>query len=324
MRRLPPFPELVAFEAVARHLSFTKAAAELAVTQSAVSHRVRRLEKYFGTQLLRRLNPGIVLTDAGAALVPELAATLNVLARLGKRRERRLRVAAASALCTWWLAGRLTKFMTRWPGVSVELLPIDNYDSVIPEVDIRILWVGPDKDEPSATQVPLFSEHVFPVCSPRLLPHQRPLRERGALNSLTLLHKATQTHGEWSWSFWLDRLGVDDKRKRSSELRFADLGSMLSAAADGSGVTLARSLMAHDALRDGRLIVPIAGVEPMLSDKKHVARWRRDRANDPDIKAFVSWLVAEAAATVEGTNGLIDSRAFADSKRARPGVVAVS
>src|SRR5262245_46101662 len=126
MRRLPPFAELVAFEAVARHLSFTRAAAELCLTQSAVSHRVRRLEEHLGTQLIRRLNPGLALTDAGAALLPELASVLDRLEALQGRRERRLRVAAGSALCTWWLARRLPEFMSQRPGLSIELVPIEN------------------------------------------------------------------------------------------------------------------------------------------------------------------------------------------------------
>src|SRR5689334_4398430 len=128
MRQLPPFLELVAFEAVARHRSFTRAAAELCLTQSAVSHRVRRLEGYFGMQLIRRLNPGVALTESGAALLPEIMAALdslvNLSGRASGRRERKLRVAAGGSLCTWWLAGRLSSFMKARPGVSIELIPI--------------------------------------------------------------------------------------------------------------------------------------------------------------------------------------------------------
>jgi LysR family transcriptional regulator, glycine cleavage system transcriptional activator len=304
MRRLPPFAELVAFEAVARHRSFTRAAAELYVTQSAISHRVRRLEKHFGKQLIRRLNPGIALTDAGAALLPELTATLDVLEKLGERRERCLRVAAESALCTWWLAGRLTAFMKRRPGISVELVPIGNDTSVIPEVDVRILWVKPGEAGTSPTQAALGAEHVFPVCSPSLLPGGRTLRSSSPLATMTLLHKAVHATGEWSWQVWLDRLEIDLGKRRASQLRFADMGSMLSAATDGSGVALGRSLLVHDALRTGRLTLPLA-VEPMKSAKMHVARWRRAKADDPDIKAFVSWLVAEAAQTLADTNAII-------------------
>jgi LysR family glycine cleavage system transcriptional activator len=318
MRRLPPFAELVAFEAVARHLSFTRAASELCVTQSAVSHRVRRLEAHFGCRLIERMNPGLVLTPAGAALVPELAATLDVLARLGQTRERRLRVAAASALCNWWLAGRLSTFMAQRPGVSVELVPIENADAPIPEADVRILWVGKGQDAAGATQQPLFNEHVFPVCSPRLLTEGRALGDHRALAGMTLLHKAAHGAGEWTWQVWLDRLGITPPDRSAGQLRFADIGLVLSAALEGSGVALGRSLLVHDALQSGRLVLPIVGIEPMVSSKKHVARWRRDKADDPDIRAFVDWLAVQAAATLAATDGLLKKSALRSAPPAHP------
>jgi LysR family glycine cleavage system transcriptional activator len=290
-------------------LSFTRAATELAITQSAISHRVRRLEKHFATQLIQRLNPGLKLTDAGAALLPGLTSTLERLEKLdgsiGSRRERRLRVAAGSALCTWWLAGRLAAFMKLQPGISIDLVPIENDTAAIPQVDIRILWVGVGQDAASATQVPLFSEHVFPVCSPRLLLNKPPLRDSQALANMTLLHKAANATGEWSWPIWLDRLGISGRQRRGGELRFADMGLTLSAAVDGAGVALSRSLLVHDALRSGHLVIPIAGIEPMQSSKMHVARWRKDKANDPDILAFVAWLAVEAAQTLADTHDML-------------------
>lgn len=298
MRRLPPFPELLAFEAVARHLSFTRAAEELCLTQSAVSHRVRRLEEHLGTPLIRRLNPGLVLTEAGTALLPGLVAALDGLAQLGQPAERRLRVAAGSALCTWWLAGRLQRFMARRPGVSVELMPVEQAQAAIPHVDVRILWVAPGEEPRGPTQLPLFNEDVFPVCSPALLSGGQPLRDAQALARLPLLHKATHGLGEWSWPLWLERLGVQPGATPRSELRFAEMGLVLSAAVDGAGVALSRSLLVHDALSSGRLVVPLAGLEPMRSTKKHVARWPSAKASDPDIRAFVEWLVAEAAQTL--------------------------
>ena len=310
MRRLPPFPELVAFEAVARHLSFTRAAAELCVTQSAVSHRVRRLEKFYGAQLIQRLNPGIALTDAGAALLPDLTALLDGLTRLGKRGERHLRVAAGSSLCTWWLAGRLSEYMKHHPDLSIELIAIDNDNTSLPDVDIRILWMKESEIAHGVPHALLGNEHVFPVCNPRLV-SGRPSGDVHVLEPMTLLHKSAQTAGEWSWNVWFEHLGIDRKR-RGSELRFNDLSMSISAAMDGSGVSLARSLLVHDALRDGRLIVPIAHIEPMTSVKQHVARWRRDRANDPDIKSFVSWLTKEAKSTLTDTARLLQS-----SKRVR-------
>lgn len=298
MRRLPPFAELVAFEAVARHLSFTRAAAELCLTQSAVSHRVRRLEQHLGQVLLRRLNPGLVLTEAGAALLPGLVAALDGLASLGQPVDRRLRVAAGSALCTWWLAGRLPGFMAHRPGVSIELMPVEQAQSAVAHANVRILWVAPGEEPRGPTQLPLFNEQVFPVCSPACLPGGRPVRDAQSLAQLPLLHKASHGLGEWSWPVWLERLGAPGRAKPGGELRFAEMGLVLSAAVDGAGVALSRSLLVHDALASGRLVVPLAGVAPMRSTKKHVARWPSAQASDPDIHAFVEWLAAQATQTI--------------------------
>jgi LysR family glycine cleavage system transcriptional activator len=317
MRRLPPFPELVAFEAVARHLSFTRAAAELCLTQSAVSHRVRRLEQHYGTRLLRRLNPGLLLTEAGKALLPELAAALDALARLNGKRERRLRVTAGSALCTWWLAGRLASFMAQRPGISVDLIALEAPDPSIADVDVRIQWVAPTDETAAPNQAALFCEQVFPVCSPRLLPGGQPLGDAQALAGMTLLHKAVHASGEWSWPVWLERLGVEPRKRRGAELRFADMGLMLSAAVNGSGVCLARSLLVHDALRDGRLVVALAGFEPMTSVKKHIARWPSHKTGDADIEAFVSWLVDEAKRCLDETRTHIERGVAAPAPKPR-------
>jgi LysR family transcriptional regulator, glycine cleavage system transcriptional activator len=309
MRRLPPFPELVAFEAVARLLSFTKAAAELCITQSAVSHRVRRLEKFVGAQLLYRTNPGIALTAAGAALLPQIKAALDNLERMGPRRERRLRVAAGGALCTWWLAGRLAAFMHQQPGMTIELITVENDRSPIPEVDVRILWLNANDAPAVATVRPLLVEHVFPVCSPDLVRDLPAHPDASVLATLPLIHKLTHAEGEWSWSVWLDRLGLPQRSAREGVLRFTDTGLMLAAAVNGGGVALTRSLLAHDALMDGRLIVPFKLGEPMVSAWRHFARWRRDRQGDPDIEAFVGWLVNESASASSAVARAVGSNA---------------
>ena len=297
MRRLPPFAELVAFEAVARHLSFTKAADELCITQSAVSHRVRRLEQFLGVRLLHRSNPGLTLTSEGTALLPQLKSALDALEQLGRRRERRLRIAAASALCSCWLAGRLPRFMQLRPDVTLELVPMENDRTPIPEVDVRVLWVGPQEEPTVATQLPLATEHVFPVCSPALL--RGVSNTQSALTALPLIHKTSHLVGEWSWSTWLAQTSGGQVRRSKGELRLGDLGLTLSAAINGAGVALSRSLLACDALEDGRLIIPLTGVEPMVSTKRHIVRWRRDRQGDPDIEAFAHWLAQEANESVQ-------------------------
>ncbi len=305
MRRLPPVPELVAFEAVARHLSFTRAAAELALTQSAVSHRVRRLEAHLGERLLNRLNPGLRLTDAGLALLPQLSDCLDALARLGTSPCRRLRVGAGPALSSWWLVGRLPVFMAQHPSLSVELLPIEAQQPLPPNLDVWIVWVGQGEDEAGPQQQPLFTERVFPVCAPRLLPGGRPLRDAQALGQMTLLHKAAGSAGEWSWHLWMKHLGIHAPQGSARELRLADMPLVLAAAIEGAGVALSRSLLVQDALDAKRLVVAVEGVQPMVSSKRHVARWPSRNTGNADVAAFVEWLQTESAKTVSRSDALL-------------------
>jgi LysR family transcriptional regulator, glycine cleavage system transcriptional activator len=305
MRQLPPFAELVAFEAVARHLSFTRASQELCITQSAVSHRIRRLESHFGESLIERASAGrVALTDAGVAILPELVAALDHLSRLGRRNARQLRVAAGSALCTWWLAGRLPAFMAQHEGVSVELMPVGAPDAPIPQADVRVLWVAAEEGAAHPRQAPLFEEFVFPVCSPRLLADGKPLCHAAALADMTLIHKTSSAAGEWSWPVWLEHLGVD-RDAPTAQLSFTDMGVVMSAAVDGAGVALTRSLLAHDALASGRLVPAVAGIKPMVSSKKHVARWPSSKEGDPMVAAFVDWLVKEARSSLTSVAALL-------------------
>jgi len=174
-RRLPPFVPLVAFDAVARHRSFTRAADELSVTQSAVSHQVRRLEEFFGVQLLQRLNPGIELSDDGARLHSELAPLLDGIAGLEpilRRRpaRQRLRLGAGSALAAWWLVRRLRTFAALHPDIEIDVVPVAPDAAADSSLDIRILWTTLDESRATSLQAPLFRERVFPVCAPSLLP----------------------------------------------------------------------------------------------------------------------------------------------------------
>ncbi len=307
MRRFPPLAELIAFEAVARNASFTRAAAELCITQSAVSHRVQRLEKYFGSQLIVRLNPGLALTAAGTALLPELASVLDDLSQLDRlrpRAERHLRVVAGSALCNWWLAGRLPAFMAQRPDLSVDLTSIEAATTPIPEFDVQILWLGTGEVESSTTQVPLATEQIFPVCSPTLLPRSGALTNARDLAAMSLLHKSSKGASEWSWSGWFAYLGLAKTAHSGSVLRYADVGLVLSAAISGAGVALGRTLLVHDAMEAQRLTMPLPDVAPMSSSRRQVARWRREKVGDPDVIAFVTWLTAEVERTVSATRAL--------------------
>src|SRR4051794_15851713 len=175
IRRLPPFSPLVAFDAVARHRSFTRAADELGVTQSAVSHQLRRLEDFLGVQLLKRLNPGIELSDDGAKLHGELTPLLDGIAGLepGLRRRaarQKLRVGAGSSLASWWLVRRLRHFHALHPEIEIQFVPVESEAAGEASPDVRILWTTLAESRATPLQAPLFRERVFPVCAPSVLP----------------------------------------------------------------------------------------------------------------------------------------------------------
>ncbi len=300
MRPLPPFAPLVAFDAVMRHLSFTRAAAELGLTQSAVSHRLAQLEQHFGTALFHRLNPGLSPTAAGLALAPALREALDRLADLDRHVRRPvagrsvLRVGAGPALSRWWLVRRLPDFAAAHADIRVELATVTS-EAEGREADVWLRWLPRSAARRTSVTRPLFAEQVFPVCHPCLLARGK------SLGDLPLLHKGRpEAQGaEWNWTTWFDRLGLDRPDAAGpGDLGFDTIDAALSAAAEGAGVALGRSLLVHDALADGRLARVLPPVFDLPSSKAHVAAWRPDLIDDPALGRFVTWMVQETARTV--------------------------
>jgi LysR family glycine cleavage system transcriptional activator len=304
MRRLPPFDALIAFEAALRSRSMTAAAAELGLTQSAVSHRVRRLEAFIGTALLRRQSAGLLPTPAGEALAEGLAGLLDGMADLRTRclaaaAPGRLRVGVGAALAENWLVRRLPGFAAAYPEISVELVVVENEaPERTTDLDLRILWVPVAEHRATSTQAPLFRESVFPVSHPSLLPPGFTPGDARVLSRLPLLHKGPAgraTSAEWSWPAWLDRLGLPARPKES--FRFASIGPAIAAALEGAGVVLARSMLVHDALADGRLVRVLPPEFDLPSSKAHLARWPAALRGAARVKSLVSWLAQRAAET---------------------------
>ena len=302
MRSLPPFDALVAFDAALRQGSMTSAAAELGMTQSAVSHRVRRLEAFMGASLLNRTATGLTTTPAGAALASGLTGLLDDLGDLRARcrailAPASLRVGIAAGLADYWLVRRLPGFTAAHPGQSVELVIAGNDTAArASDVDVRIHWVPVGAVRGASTQRLLFQEKVFPVCRPDLLPGGAIPDDPKALARLPLLHKGVAGSGmEWSWPVWFERLGLEGPP--TPVLRFDSLGTAIAAALQGAGVVLARSLLVHDALAEGRLVRVLPPSWDMVSTKAHVVRWPGALAGDARVERFVAWLVVEAAAT---------------------------
>jgi LysR family glycine cleavage system transcriptional activator len=303
MRSFPPFDGLVAFETTLRHASVTRAAAELGLTQSAVSHRLRKLEDFIGAPLLVRQPAGISATAAGIALSNGLTGVFDRMVDLraicrAAAPPPILKVGVGAALADYWLVRRLPDFAESHPGIPIELTILESDASAKSAgLDVSLRWLPAQGFRPASTQRPLCREHVFPVCHPRLLPNRRSRPDATLLRSLPLLHKgrAGEDNGaEWSWSTWFDRLGLG--RPPPAEVRFATIATAIAAALAGNGVVLARSLLVQDALRDGRLVRVLPPSWDLLSSKIQIVRWPAPMARDHRVTAFVKWVLATAKA----------------------------
>lgn len=305
MRALPPFDGLIAFDAALRHRSMTLAAAELGLTQSAISHRLRKLEAFVGALLLNRTGAGLSPTPAGASLAEGLTNLLDEMAELRARsraavQPATLKVGVGSALADYWLVRRLPAFATAHPEIAIELVVVESEARARGmDLDISILWLPTAVARASSTQRLLFDEMVFPVAVPSLLPRGRPLADVTGLEKLPILHKGPvgrNDGAEWSWPVWFERLGL--RTPVPAGLRFDTISTAIAAALQSAGVVLARSLLVYDAIAEGRLCRVLSPDWDMPSTKAHVVRWPAAIARDRRAKLFVNWLAREAKPAV--------------------------
>ncbi len=299
MKPFPPFDCIVAFDVVARLGSMTGAAHELGLTQSAVSHRIRRLEGFLGLDVFDRSGAGLHLTPSGMVLRTEIQELLTRSAQLRERcvaaeAPSVLRIGAYGALADHWLVRRLPGFAEQHPDIVLDVTILENGAIPPNAVDIVIGWVPASEARSTSTQMALHREHVFPVGAPRLLAACRDIRSRQEMFALPLLHKRSPGQGpEWDWEHWFERLALDAPARET--VRFSTIGPVISAAIDGTGLALVRSMLVRDALRDGRLVRLLPPEMDMLSSKVHVLRWPAWRIGDPHVRAFGAWFSREAA-----------------------------
>lgn len=289
--RLPPLNALRAFEAAARHLSFTRAAAELNVTQAAVSHQIKALESWLGLKFFRRMNRALLLTDQGQAYLPTVRAGFAQLVegtdRL-RRRERSgvLTVTGVASFVAKWLVPRLGRFQTLHPDIDVRIsTEVRMVDFEREDFDMGLRYGG--GDWPGLRGDHLMSEDVFPVCSPRLLSGPHPLRTPADLCHHTLLHDDMRE----DWRMWLMSAGiagVDPTRGPG----FSQSNMVIQAAIEGLGVTLGRSVLVADDLIAGRLVKPFNVSLPTRYGYYVVCPL--STADRPKIVAFRNWLRDEA------------------------------
>lgn len=297
-RRIAPLNALRAFEAAARHLSFTKAAEELHVTPAAISHQIKALEDYCGAPLFRRLTRALLLTDQGQAALPVLREGFDMLAAASQQMARPindhvLTVSAAPSIAAKWLVTRLERFRLKQPDIDVRLDTTDRLTDFDRDgVDLVIRYGG--GIYPGLHVEPLFRTAVFPVCSPELLKGSPPLKEPSDLARHTLLHVDwTSQDVTWPvWRMWLLAAGVEGVNAERGP-RFNDAGLILQTAIAGQGVALAADVLAADDLAAGRLVRPFELSVPV--DFGYHIVFPEEKAEIPKIAAFAAWLHEEAA-----------------------------
>jgi len=303
-RSLPPLGTLRTFEAVARHLSFTQAAEELALTQSAVSHQIRGLEEHLGARVFQRRHRGIELAPDGRTLLEGVRAGLDsvLLASERVRKQRRvgvLTVAAPAAFAIWWLVPRLGRFAALHPEIEVRIAAIDGREPDLwrDGIDLAVVKRPAKLAKSSPLEMPLLREIVFPVCAPTLIDGAPPLRIPGDLVHHTLIEcEAAEAEDiEFTWWTWLNRFGLQEGRS-SRQLRFSDFGVALSAAVDGLGIVLGRSPMVDAELAAGRLVRPFAKRVVAKASNVFALAWRDTGAvrGDQRVAAFRDFALDEA------------------------------
>jgi LysR family glycine cleavage system transcriptional activator len=282
---------LRAFEAVARLLSFRKAAEELCVTKSAVSHQVQALEDFLGVRLLSRGGREISLTKSGQAFLPEVQTALDRLAaavtRLRPRAsDRPLTISLLPTFAVRWLIPRLADFHRRHPEIDVRLdTSLEAVDFARTDVDVAVRygrgdWPGLHRDR-------LLAESLLPVCSPSLLEGPVPLKRPQDLMRHTLLHNSS--HPE-EWRLWLTAAGVTGvDLDRGPSFAYSEL--LLRAAAEGLGVALARRHLIEADLAAGTLVAPFE-----FAYQRGCRYWLvcpPEALRDPRVAAFREWLLGQ-------------------------------
>ena len=290
--RLPSLNGLRAFEAAARHLSFTVAASELNVTQTAVSHQIRRLEEELGIRLFVRQNRALALTPEAKDYLPGVRAAFNDLRLATDRLLRRdddhvLTVSTLASLAAKWLLPRLATFQESHPGIDVRITTSPGLvDFRNGDVDAAIRygrghWPGTRAEW-------LTADELFPVCSPALLEGDKPLRCPEDLAHHTLLHSSGGYDDDWR--LWLTAAGLPSNISKQPGLTFDLILLTLQAAIDGSGVAMGRTSYVEADIAKGRLVVPFKVALP--ADAGFYLVSPEAKADTPKLGAFRQWLKA--------------------------------
>lgn len=299
MRRILPSLDLIkGFEAAARNLSFTKAAEELFVTQSAISRQVKALEVQLDTALFQRRHRALLLTDAGQELYRAANAALKQLSDAagkikGRGSSRILTVSTTIGFASLWLIPRLAQFRSKHADIDIRIDANNKMLDMAHEgIELAIRYCTPDMAPAGA--IKLFGEDVVPVCSPRLITRAAPLAVPDDLRRHVLLHfeRLDGSPAPWlTWGIWLEVMQVKNFKPAGS-LRFSQYDQVIQAAIDGQGVALGATGLVQRLIKHGKLVMPLVG-GASKSSRAYYLIVAPDSERRADVRAFNAWLLRQ-------------------------------
>jgi len=316
--QLPALDFFRGFEAAARHLSFTRAAQELFVTQSAISRQIHALEERLGAKLFTRRNRGLALTEAGQQMYRAADIALRTLHEAAERiapgsAQNMVTVTSSMAFCSLWLIPRLSGFREARPDLDVRISANNEVlDLEREQIDLAIRYCPVAAAPPGAIR--MFGEEIVVVCSPQLAKERaRPLKSPSDLRHHTLLHF---DHAEGSipwltWSVWLESARMP-QLKPAGSLRFSHYDQVIAAALRGQGVALGRRPLVANLLAEGALVAPLR--PDSVTDRAYFIVRSATAHHRRDVEEFIAWLIAESAALVR-----VMDRHKRNRRAARPG-----
>ncbi len=303
MRKALPLNGLRAFEATARHMSFQKAADELCVTSTAISHQIRQLEEFLGIALFKRRPRPITLTDSGADLFPAVRSALDALDDAVKSiqprpNRERLTVSMTNSFATHWLLPRLSRFHEQHPDIAINVHASESIaDLETGEVDCAIRYVGELPQD--LVCYPLFRDNFFPVCTPSVIDEDLPLTNLQELCQKHLLHFEWKRRGRNNptWDRWFDCIGkqftIPTGCRSEEGVQFSEETLAIQAAIQGQGVALCSTLMTAYFIKNNQLAVAFDfSIPGYLSALVYPPSARKRES----IGLFREWIIAEARA----------------------------
>jgi len=291
-KRLPPLGSLTAFEAAARHESFTRAAEELHLTQAAISRKLKVLEDDLEVRLFERSNRRVRLTADGRQLLHAIAPALAQLANAAEQVRAtggglRINIACDQSIAALWLAPRLEHFRDAHPEIAVRLTVSDDEAFCLSDShDLAIIhgsgdWPGFDAER-------LFGERIFPVCAPTFLRDHGPVSSVGDLTHTTLI-ELEDDHWDWiNWRVWLTEVGIDHPIE-GARLQINNYPMVLDAARRGQGIALGWAHLVDDDLAAGTLVQAVD--EEITTGAGYFVLTPRDRPTEPSARAFAKWVL---------------------------------